>query len=253
MLGIGWTEMLVLGVMALIVIGPKELPALMQKLGRFASTVRRMGADFQREINKTTGLDEVRNLRSSITQPLKATTDAIRKEFNTTTPSGQVKPSGALKPSNPGAESVVDEIHAAAGMPPRQTAADAMKTAVQKGAAAKASAAAGAAAGTAAAAAEPKPARRKDPVKAARVPKATPAPTTPVAAADLEPVAQARKPASKAAAVKSPAPAEAVPEDPKPARKRAAAAKPEPKPDAGADKPATRKSPAARKPKSGKA
>ena len=43
MLGVGWTEMLVIGVVALIVIGPKELPALMQKLGRFAGTVRRMG------------------------------------------------------------------------------------------------------------------------------------------------------------------------------------------------------------------
>src|SRR3989337_799629 len=98
MLGVGWTEMLVVGVVALIVIGPKELPALMQKLGRFAGTVRRMGADFQRELNKTPGLDEVRNLRPSITQPLKATTDAIRKEFNTTTAAGVTKPSGALKP-----------------------------------------------------------------------------------------------------------------------------------------------------------
>ena len=132
MLGVSWTEMLVVGVVALIVIGPKELPALMQKLGRFAGTIRRMGADFQREINKTTGLDEVRNLRSSITQPLKATTDAIRKEFNTTTADGKVQPSGALKPAAAGAESVVDEIHAAAGMKPAQSPSDAMKDAVKK-------------------------------------------------------------------------------------------------------------------------
>src|SRR5688572_32944067 len=85
MLGVGWTEMLVIGVVALIVIGPKELPALMNKIGKFAGTVRRMGSDFQRELNKTTGLDEVKNLRNAITQPLKSTTDAIRKEFNATT------------------------------------------------------------------------------------------------------------------------------------------------------------------------
>src|SRR5688572_20669985 len=123
MLGVGWTEMLVIGVVALIVIGPKELPALMQKIGRFAGTVRRMGQDFQRELNKTTGLDEVKNLRTAITQPLKATTDAIRKEFNTTTSSGAVKPSGALKPADPKVESVVSEIHKQAGITPPAPAA----------------------------------------------------------------------------------------------------------------------------------
>jgi sec-independent protein translocase protein TatB len=117
MLGVGWTEMLVIGIVALIVIGPKELPSLMQKLGRFAGTVRRMGADFQRELNRTTGLDEVKNLRTAITQPLKETTDAIRREFNTVTPSGTVQPSGALKPADPKAESVVAEIHKTAGLP----------------------------------------------------------------------------------------------------------------------------------------
>jgi sec-independent protein translocase protein TatB len=117
MLGVGWTEMLVIGVVALIVIGPRELPALMQKLGRFAGTVRRMGTDFQRELNRTTGLDEIKNLRSAITQPLKETSDAIRREFNTVTPSGKVQPSGALKPADPKAESVVSEISKAAGLP----------------------------------------------------------------------------------------------------------------------------------------
>ena len=116
MLGVGWTEMLVIGVVALIVIGPKELPALMHRIGKFAGTVRRMGADSPRQRNPTTGLDEVKNLRNAKTQPLKSTTDAIRKEFNTTTPTGEVRPSGALKPADPKAESVVSEIHKQAGM-----------------------------------------------------------------------------------------------------------------------------------------
>ena len=47
MLGVGWTEMLLIGVVALIVIGPKELPALMHRVGKFAGTIRRMGQDFQ--------------------------------------------------------------------------------------------------------------------------------------------------------------------------------------------------------------
>jgi sec-independent protein translocase protein TatB len=185
MLGVGWTEMLLIGVVALIVIGPKELPALMQKLGRFAGTVRRMGADFQRELNKTTGLDEVKNLRTAITAPLKQTTDAIRKEFNTISSTGVVKPSGVIKPADPKAESVVDEIKAAAGM----TATPAV------------TAAAAAPAVTAAAA----------PVKAKRVVKAKAAPTTPVVATELDPVKPAPKPAAaEVKPVESPAPVEAL-------------------------------------------
>ena len=64
MLGVGWTEMLVIGIVALIVIGPKDLPMMMGRLGKAVSTIRRMGAEFQREINKTTGLDTVADLQA---------------------------------------------------------------------------------------------------------------------------------------------------------------------------------------------
>jgi sec-independent protein translocase protein TatB len=191
MLGLGWTEMLVIGVVALIVIGPKDLPVVMNRIGKIAGQIRRMGNEFQREINKTTGLDEVRNLRSSITAPLKKTTDEIRKEFNAMTPSG-VKPGGIIKPADPKAESVVDEIKAVAGMtPPKpadQVAAEAgFKPAGPAPVAAKATVSTAA---------------KKAPVKA------KPAPTRPVKTADL--------PALDAV----PAPAEAQPIDvAKPARK----------------------------------
>ncbi|MCP8882131.1 Sec-independent protein translocase protein TatB [Devosia sp. XJ19-1] len=116
MLGLGWTEMLVIGVVALIFIGPKDLPVVMGRIGKVIGQVQRMGREFQREINKTTGLDEVRNLRTSITSPLKKTADEIRKEFNAIGADGQPKPSGALKPTDPNTESVVDAIQQQAGM-----------------------------------------------------------------------------------------------------------------------------------------
>ena len=191
MLGVGWTEMLVIGVIALIVIGPKELPAVMQKIGRFAGTVRRMGTDFQRELNKTTGLDEVKNLRNAITQPLKQTSDAIRKEFNATNASGKVEPSGALKPADPKAESVVNEIHKAAGLP---KPAEPVKGAV-------------AAAATGAVAAEP--------VKAAAAKKTS--------ASDAAPAAKpAKKAAPRKAAAKKKTAAKKTADAPAPAAKKAA-------------------------------
>jgi sec-independent protein translocase protein TatB len=241
MLGVGWTEMLVIGVVALIVIGPKELPALMQKIGKFAGTVRRMGQDFQREINKTSGLDEVKNLRTAITQPLKATTDAIRKEFNATTSTGAVQPSGALKPADPKAQSVVAEIQKAAGIAtpaePVKGAATAVTTTVPaepvKAAAVTAAAAPTVAAATPVKAAQVTPVAPSKatpqniapdlspPARPKRVAKAKAAPSSTVSSADLFPPdkpAPARRP-RKPKAVESPAPVEAIaPDEAAPAR-----------------------------------
>ena len=211
MLGVGWTEMLVIGVVALIVIGPRELPALMHKIGKFAGVIRRMGQDFQRELNKTTGLDEVKNLRASITAPLKATTDAIRKEFNTTTASGQVQPSGVLKPADPKVESVVDEIKAAAGMKP----------------AALPLTAAAAAAPSAQTAMKDAVSKRMSEIEAAKVGPVTAKPvrvkaaakTVAVATVPAKPKATPKKAVAKKA-VESPAPVEAIAPAKKPAVKK---------------------------------
>lgn len=116
MFGIGWTEMMVIGIVALIVIGPKDLPVVMNRLGKAISAVRRMGNDFQRELNKASGLEQITDLRKSITEPLKQTAADIRREFNAPLSGGGVTPSGAIKPKDPKAESVVDEIHANLGM-----------------------------------------------------------------------------------------------------------------------------------------
>jgi sec-independent protein translocase protein TatB len=247
MLGFGWTEMLVIGIVALVVIGPKELPAVMRRIGQFAGTIRRMGSDFQRELNKTTGINEIANLRNSVTAPLKATADAIRKEFNTTTATGEVQPSGAIKPADPKAESVVDEIKAAAGMAPATAALKGPANPLTPEAAAKfraaeaeAEAARAAAATESPAPPETKPAR----VRAARAPKVSaPAASTPVAVADIPPAKSPR--ASKP--IESPAPVEAIAPKPR-ARKAAAAAPGEATPKPAARKPAARKPAAKKKP-----
>lgn len=219
MLGIGWTEMLVVGVVALIVIGPKELPAVMQKIGRFAGVVRRMGTDFQRELNKTTGLNEVKNLRNAITQPLKQTTDAIRKEFNAVGADGKVAPTGALKPADPKAESVVGEIHKAAGM---ATPAEPVKGAVAAGAAgvtAAAPAKAGAASATPSPAASTAASSTSDTTA-----KPKPARKSPAKKAAAKKSAAKKAPAKKAAKKAAASTGEAA-DTPKAARKRKPAAK----------------------------
>ena len=216
MLGVGWTEMLVIGVVALIVIGPKDLPAMMRRVGQFAGTIRRMGQEFQRELNKTTGLNEIANLRQSVTQPLKATADAIRKEFNTTTATGEVKPSGAIKPADPKVESVVDEIKAAAGIATPAAAAPVMTPIAQPADTPKA------------------------PVKAARPARIKAPAESKVATADIAPAKKAAPKAKKP--IDSPAPVEAIaPAQATPAKRAAVkAAKPVTKAEGVVAKPAVK-------------
>lgn len=236
MLGLGWSEMLVIGVVALIVIGPKDLPVVMNRVGKIFGQIKRMGSEFQREINRSSGLSEVRNLRDSITNPLKQTAEEIRKEFNTMTPSG-AKPSGVLKPTDPAVESVVDDIKAKAGMttPP---APPAKADDVAKAAGFKPPAPAPTEAKTTLATTAPVKAA-KAPTKAKAPAKAKAAPTSPVVSTELpplpvEPVAAPakRKPAARKPAAAKPA-AEAA--APTPAPRKRAPAKPKPA-AAGADK-----------------
>lgn len=63
MFDIGWSELFVIAVVAIVVIGPKELPRLMRTFGHYTGKLRRAAADFQRQFEEAvreSELDEVR-------------------------------------------------------------------------------------------------------------------------------------------------------------------------------------------------
>jgi sec-independent protein translocase protein TatB len=86
MFDIGWSELLVIAVVAIIVVGPKELPRLMRTFGHYVGKLRRMAADFQdqfEEAVRDSEIDEVRkamqdfhaqasDIHSSVNKPLMA-------------------------------------------------------------------------------------------------------------------------------------------------------------------------------------
>jgi sec-independent protein translocase protein TatB len=48
---IGWTEMLVLGVIVLLVVGPRELPTMLRTMGQYVAKFRRVANDFRYQLN----------------------------------------------------------------------------------------------------------------------------------------------------------------------------------------------------------
>ncbi len=118
MLSIGWTEMMLIAAIALIVVGPKDLPAMLRQIGRVVGSVRRMGNEFRAELNKVTAIDEIKDIKQSIAAPLSETRQKIEEEFNSIAPDGSVVPSGKIVPADPDSQSVVDEIRKGAGLEP---------------------------------------------------------------------------------------------------------------------------------------
>ena len=81
---IGMMEMLVIGIVALIVVGPKDLPKMFRKLGQITGRVRGMAKEFSTAMNEAadeTGMTQMnRDLRSAAkyTNPVKAAKDAAK-------------------------------------------------------------------------------------------------------------------------------------------------------------------------------
>lgn len=66
MFDISWSEFLLIGVVALIVIGPKELPAVMRTLGQWTRKVRGMASDFQNQFQEAMREAEMTDLKKEV-------------------------------------------------------------------------------------------------------------------------------------------------------------------------------------------
>ena len=246
MFEVGWTEMLVIAIVMIVVVGPKDLPNMLRTFGRTTAKLRSMAADFQKQFNEALKEAELDDVKKSVDELRGLSPMAeIRKQLNpfeqaaVDVRSGvdaAMKPKPAADPATPAASTPqaaeplkngateMPGVSAAGATPPTpifpaMTDESVVAASTEPAAAPKASAAKKAAKTAPAAKA---PARASTSAKSATA-KAAPvvmAKATPAPKASTKAVTAAKPAAAKATAAKTAAKAE-----PKPAPAKKPAAK----------------------------
>ena len=71
MFDIGWTEMLVIAIVMIVVVGPKDLPKMLRTFGRTTAKMRSMAGDFRKQFDDA--------MREAELEEVKSTIDSVRK------------------------------------------------------------------------------------------------------------------------------------------------------------------------------
>lgn len=77
MFDLGWTELLVIGIVALIVVGPKDLPVLFRRVGQFVGKAKGMAREFSQAMNDAADDTGMREISSGLNKSLKAATNPL--------------------------------------------------------------------------------------------------------------------------------------------------------------------------------
>ena len=147
MFEVSWSEILVIGIVALIVVGPKELPVLLRTVGRYMGIIKRQAAEFRAQFDEAmreSELDQIRKDMESIKSDAESTLrdasrsvqthmDDARREFDSAADSMKLD-----KPAEPAPDSIAHDaatadvnghdagVHDASGLPLPHSSADAM-------------------------------------------------------------------------------------------------------------------------------
>jgi len=78
MFGIGWSEFVVIGVVALIAIGPKELPGVLRMVGQSLGKIRRMANEFQGQFQDAMREAEMADVKKEIEDLSTSATDIAK-------------------------------------------------------------------------------------------------------------------------------------------------------------------------------
>jgi sec-independent protein translocase protein TatB len=119
MFDVSWGELLIVGAVALVVIGPKDLPKALRTLGQTTAKLKRMAAEFQNQFNEAmreAELDEIRKQVTSVADatqnlnPIQAIQDQIKGAIEDGTnpaDASATAPAGDGKPAEPPPEAAL--------------------------------------------------------------------------------------------------------------------------------------------------
>jgi sec-independent protein translocase protein TatB len=105
MFDIGWSELLVIAVVALIAIGPKELPGALRALGHWMGKIRRMAGEFQSQFQEAMREAEMADIKKQVDSltsgfdPIEATRREIESAIDAKPPSVLAETGAAASPA----------------------------------------------------------------------------------------------------------------------------------------------------------
>jgi sec-independent protein translocase protein TatB len=73
------SKLLILGIVALLVIGPKDLPALLRTIGKYMGIIKRQAAEFRAQFDEAMRESELSELKKSV-ETIQQTTEASLRE-----------------------------------------------------------------------------------------------------------------------------------------------------------------------------
>ena len=83
MFDIGWSELVLIGVVALVAIGPKELPGVLRMVGQWMGKARKMAAEFQGQFQEAMREAEMADLKKSFDEVKEAASGFARNNLMT--------------------------------------------------------------------------------------------------------------------------------------------------------------------------
>jgi sec-independent protein translocase protein TatB len=107
MFDISWSELLLIAVVALVFIGPKELPGVLRTIGQYTGKIRRMASEFQDQFREAIREAEVADLKKDIdeatshlnTDPFAGTSESA--EWKHSEPAASPAPAADAPPAPP--------------------------------------------------------------------------------------------------------------------------------------------------------
>jgi sec-independent protein translocase protein TatB len=117
MFDIGWSELLLIGIVALIVIGPKDLPKVLRALGTMMSKVRSMASEFQGQFQDAMRDAELADLKKEAEKLASTATGAIQNPMQSI--QNSIEQPTQLQPTPPPPVATDAQVDAAIPVPPQ--------------------------------------------------------------------------------------------------------------------------------------